>query len=361
MAKIKILNIIDSLYAGGAESLLKNFLIEAKKYEDFEIDVCTLYSRNVFAEELKSKGVRVYDLGLSFKYNFWGVFKLVKLIKSDNYDIVHVHLFPADIFVALASLFIRNKPKFIFSEHSVYNRRRSSKIFRLIDKFTYSRYQKIICVSNMVRNALINWLPEVASKTVVIKNAVPVGKIREKKENLYDILFVGRLERAKGVDVLLNALKFLKETNGMNLKSAIVGDGSLRDSLKSLSKDLGVEENVEFLGIRKDIKGLMQLSKIFVLPSRWEGLPMVILEAMALGMPVIATKVGGIPEVIEDGTDGILVEPENPEELAKAIEKLLGNEEFRKTISLNTYLKIKEEYSIEKYTEKLLHCYREVN
>jgi len=68
--KLRILNVIDSLYAGGAESLLKNFLIEAKKYEDFEIDVCTLYSRNVFTDELKAQGLKVYDLGLSFKYNF---------------------------------------------------------------------------------------------------------------------------------------------------------------------------------------------------------------------------------------------------------------------------------------------------
>jgi len=361
MAKIKVLNVIDSLYAGGAESLLKNFVIEAKKYKDFEIDVCTLYSRNVFTDELKAQGLKVYDLGLSFKYNFLRVFRLIKIIKTNDYDVVHVHLFPADVFVATASLFLRNKLKFIFSEHNVYNRRRSSKIFRLIDKFTYSRYDKVICVSEMVKDSLVKWLPEVSRKTVVIKNAVPVGELVEKNSMIYDILFVGRLEKAKGVDILFKSICLFKNDRKKELKVAIVGDGSLRDSLKSLSKDLGVEENVEFLGIRKDIKGLMQLSKIFVLPSRWEGLPMVILEAMALGMPVIATKVGGIPEVIEDGTDGILVEPENPEELAKAIEKLLGNEEFRKTISLNTYLKIKEEYSIEKYTEKLLHCYREVN
>jgi len=358
---LKILNVIDSLYAGGAESLLKNFLIEAKKYQNFQIDVCTLYSRNIFKQELITNDIKLFDLGLSFKYNFLGLLKLIKIIRSDSYDIVHVHLFPADIFVAISSLFLPKRTKFIFSEHSTYNRRRSSKFFKIIDKFTYSRYQKIICVSEMVKKALIDWLPEVTSKTIVIRNATPVYDLKIKEQsNGYDVLFVGRLERAKGVDILLESIKLLKSKYRRSLKIGLVGSGSLEKKLKTTAEKLKISENVEFLGIRKDIDTLMQKSKIFVLPSRWEGLPMVILEAMASGIPIVATKVGGIPEIIEDGKDGILVEPENPEELAKAILRLLSDVNLRSLISLNAYKKVKEEYSIERYIRDLLNLYCEL-
>ena len=357
---IRVLNIIDSLYAGGAESLLKNFLVKVKENQDYQVDVCTLYSRNVFKEELSKNEIRIFDLGLKFKYNFLGVIRLIKIIKSNNYDIVHVHLFPADLFGAVASLFFHKNVKFIFTEHSVFNRRRSNKIFKLIDLFTYSRYSKVICVSEKVKESLVAWIPETDHKTVVIKNAVPVGEIREQKEYVYDILFVGSLKKVKGLDVFFEAIKLLEIKYGRKLKVGVVGDGSLNKELKGIAERLNISESVEFLGVRKDINDLMRKSKIFVLPSRWEGLPMVILEAMALGMPVVATKVGGIPEVIEDGKDGILVEPENPDELAEAILRLLEDDGLRSLISLNAYKKIKRKYSIERYTKDLLNLYKEV-
>lgn len=357
---VKVLNLIDSLYAGGAESLLKNFILQAKTNCDFQIDVCTLYSRNIFAKELTENDIRVFNLDLSFKYDFFKMISFIKLVRREKYDIVHVHLFPADLFVAISSLFLPKNIVFIFSEHSVYNRRRSSKFFKFIDRFTCSKYQKIVCVSEIVKKSLIEWLPKIASETIVIKNAVPVDKIRDKKESIYDILFVGRLERVKGLDVFFEAIKLLEIKHGRKLKVGVVGDGSIREELKTLTKNLGISDIVEFLGIRKDINDLMQKSKIFVLPSRWEGLPMVIIEAMAFGLPVVATKVGGISEVIENGRDGILVESENPEELTDAVIKLLDDDKLRDFLSLNAYMKIKDEYSIEKYTENLLNLYKEL-
>ena len=356
--RIKVLEVIDSLYAGGAESLLKNFLIEAKKYNDFEIEVCTLYSRNIFEEELANNGIKVHNLSLSFKYNPIGVFKLLNVIKRGNYDIVHVHLFPADIFVAISSLFLPKRIKFIFSEHNDYNRRRSIKFFKVIDGFTYSRYDKIVCVSKQVEKALIKWCPETACKVIVIKNAIPIkDKLNFEREKLYDIIFVGRLEKQKGIDILFKAIQILKEKYHRSLRVAIVGDGSLMNDLKELALQYSINEYIDFLGVRKDVLELMRKSLVFVLPSRWEGFGLVLLEAISVGTPIVATKVGGIPEIIEDGKDGILVEPENPEELAKAILRLLSDVNLRSLISSNAYKKVKEEYSIEKYTKTLLGLY----
>jgi len=359
--KIRILEVINSLYAGGAESLLKNFLIEAKKYDDFEIEVCTLYSRNTFGEELTNNAIKIHNLNLHFKYDPIGVFKILNVIKRGNYDIVHVHLFPADIFVAISSLFLPKRIKFVFSEHNDYNKRRSIKFFKVIDGFTYSRYDKIVCVSKQVEKALIRWCPGTAHKTIVIKNAIPVSdRLNFKANKYYDIIFVGRLEKQKGVDVLLKANQILKEKYHRKLRVAIVGDGSLRNYLKKLSIQYDIDESINFLGVRKDVLEFMRKASIFVLPSRWEGFGLVLLEAMSVGVPVIATKVGGIPEIIEDSKDGILVEPENPTELANTILKLLDDEKLRDRLSRNAFQKVKMEYSIEKYAKTMLEFYRDL-
>lgn len=357
--RMRVIHIIDSLNAGGAESLLKNFVLEAKKNDLFNIEIATLYSNAIFKKVIEDAGIHVRDLNLKYKYDLRGILKIITLIKKRKYDIIHVHLFPANIFAALASLFLPKDIVWIFSEHNDYNRRRSYKFYKILDGFTYSRFLKIICVSKQVESALLNWIPSNKGKTKVIPNAVPIPKfLNPCSVKTYDILFVGRLTKQKGVEILLKAIKILKNKYSKNLKIAIVGDGELKENLNNLTAELGVNREVEFLGVRKDVKELMVTSKIFVLPSRWEGFGLVIVEAMSNMLPVIATSVGGIPEIIEDGKDGILVPPEDSETLAQAINDLLENKELREKLSQAAYKKIREEFSIKKYSVQILDLYR---
>ena len=360
MRRIKVLNLIDSLSAGGAEGLLARFALEARKYDNFKIDILTLYRRGFFEEELKAKGISVSCLNLSFKYDFSKIFLLRRIIEEGEYDILHVHLFPADIFGAIASLLLKKKPRLIFSEHSVYNRRRSIKLYKFIDRFVYSGYCKIVCVSDLVKAELDRYLPEVASKSVVIKNAVEVQDFPDTCDKNFDIIFVGRLEKAKGVDVLLRAIQLLEKNHLLTLKVAIVGDGSQRDDLKNMVRDLKIKSRIEFLGVREDVSELLRNSKIFVLLSRLEGLPMVILEAMANKVPIITSAVGGIPEVISDEIHGLLVEPDKCGVLASRIELLLNNASLQKMISENAFERVLSDYSIKEYCKNMLKLYEEV-
>lgn len=357
--KIKVLEIIDSLGSGGAESLLKNFVLEAKKNKLFDIEIATLYSNAIFKKEIEDAGISIWDLGLTFKFNLMGVVELTKLLKERKYDIIHVHLFPADVFAAIASLFLPRNIKWIFSEHGAHNRRRTLKIFKILDNFTYSRYSKIVCVSKQVELVLLNWIPSNKGKTKVIPNAVPIPKfLNPCSVKTYDILFVGRLTKQKSVEILLKAINILKNKYSKNLKIAIVGDGELKENLNNLTVELGVNREVKFLGVRKDVKELMVSSKIFVLPSQWEGFGLVIIEAMSNMLPVIATNVGGIPELIEDGKDGILIPPENPKALARAVNSLLENKELREKLSKTAYKKVREKYSINAYSARMLGFYK---
>jgi glycosyltransferase involved in cell wall biosynthesis len=359
--KIKVLNVINSLNIGGAQSLLKNFILDAKKSSDFEIDVCVLYPNGVFLEELEKEGVRVFNLNSGAKYNFFMIFEILEIIKRGEYNIVHVHLFPASFFVAVASIFLDRSIKFIFTEHSIYNRRRAFRIFKVLDYFTYLRYRKIICVSKQVKSSLEKWLPSASYKTVIIRSGIPLNALPGKQlQKIYDVLFVGRLERVKGVDILLRAAGYLKKKYSMKIRIGIVGTGVLLSDLKRLSINLGINNTVEFLGVRGDILSLLDKSSIFVLPSRWEGLPISILEAMSRNVPVIATSVGGISEIINDGEDGVLVTPENPELLARVIIYLLENEGLRAKLVTNAFKKVKEEFSIDRYTSDLLNLYKNI-
>jgi len=361
--QIRVLHVINSLHAGGAEVLLKNFTLQLKdhinKYNGLNIEVAILYSEDIFEEDIEKAGVPIWKLGLNFKYDLRGIIKLISLIKRGKYNIVHVHLFPANLFVSLASFFLPKNIKFIFNEHSVYNRRRSFKIFKILDTFIYSRYCKIICVSKQVQVALTEWLPNLQRKSVVISNAVPVPDLSNRSSvKKYDVLFLGRLTKAKGVDILLKAIKIIKEKYQKEIKAVIVGKGYLEEELKGLVMELEIKKEVEFLGVRKDIEKLMKSTKLFVLPSRWEGLPLTILEAMSSGAGIIATKVGGIPEVIQSGKEGILISPEDPEALARVITELLKDRELREKLGINAYKKVKEKYSIEVYSKNMLEFYK---
>jgi glycosyltransferase involved in cell wall biosynthesis len=330
-----------------------------RKNRKMQMEICVLYSNGLFKKEIKNKGISIWDLGLKFKYDLRGIIKLISLIKRGKYSIVHVHLFPANLFVSLASLFLPKNIKFIFNEHSIYNRRRSFKIFKILDTFVYSRYYKIICVSKQVQVDLIEWLPNLQIKSVVISNAVPVPDLSNRSPvKKYDVLFVGRLTKAKGVDILIKAIKILKEKYQKEIKAAIVGKGFLEEELKELVTELKIEKEVKFLGVRRDIEKLMKSTKLFVLPSRWEGLPLTILEAMSSGAGIIATKVGGIPEVIQNGKEGILISSEDSKTLAGTIAELLKDRELRVKLSINAYKKVKEKYSIEAYTKNLLEFYK---
>jgi len=355
---MKVLNLINSIDVGGAESLLVNFVSELRKDKYLDLEICTLYRSTFLNEKIEKTDVPYWELNLKFKYDLMGVLKLVKLIRKRKYDIVHVHLFPSAMFSAIASFFVPKNVKFVFTEHSVYNRRRSSKIFKLLDIFIYNRYSKIICVSNQVRLNLIKWLPKLEEKIDIIFNGTPFIESEEDQFlKQYDILFVGRLERIKGVETLIEAINIINLRYDKVVRVAIVGDGSFRKQLEEIVKRLKLNDYVKFLGTRKDINELMKSSRIFVLPSNWEGLPMAILEAMSMRLPIVATDVGGIPEIIKDGENGLLVPPRDSRILAKTIFQLLIDKNLQTRLTQSAYKKVRKEYSIQNYIKNTLNLY----
>ena len=359
---MKVLYVIDSMAIGGAEAVVRNLvseLISSNQISDAEVAV--LYEIGKFGQDLEMSGIKVHNLGFRHKYDPLGIPRLVHLIRSKRFDIVHVHLFPASYFGAIASLTSKSS-SFIFTEHNAYNRRRNGPLYRFLDRHVYHRYEEIISVSQAVAAQLASWLPEVMHKNCVIPNGVLVPDVAGQQarfdlRRIPRILFAGTLKPAKGVDILLYALGGMKD---VAYELVVAGDGPDRKKLQALSEFLGLDSNIRFIGKREDLNDWILWADCMVVPSRWEGLPMVVLESMSFGTPVVASMVGGIPEVIEDGKNGWLIEPENIDSLSMTLKRLLGNPAEFVRCGNNARETISEKYSITNVARKHSELYRSV-
>jgi glycosyltransferase involved in cell wall biosynthesis len=208
-----------------------------------------------------------------------------------------------------------------------------------------------------------------AKQMVLIPNGVDPEKFsparqwhRDAARSERTILCVARLQYAKGVDVLLHAwARMLREAPewraSYDLRLLIVGEGPLRAQLERISVELGIQESVEFLGLRRDVATLLQTAWGFVLPSRWEGMPNALLEAMASGLPCIATCVSGSEDVIHDGINGLLVPPLDPAALAQALRRILEDPVFAQQLAREARTTILEHYQMITIAERLLLLY----
>lgn len=355
---MRILQLINWLEIGGAEKLvtdLVTFIIEKKGYK---CDVMVLGSPcgTIFEKMLQDKGIRVIYLGCRSMYSVKIIFRLARYFK--NYDIVHVHLFPAQLWAVLAKLISGNKLKFITTEHSTNNRRRGKRIFRFLDRFIYNRYDAVISISKDAEHTLLEWLKvkEDSRKYRVVLNGVNIAYIDTAvaigrseigvPANVTLVMCIGRLESVKNHRMQLEALSLLDDSFHL----VLVGDGSLRSSLEAYASELGVNHRVYFTGIRADVPSLIRMADIAILTSHWEGLSLACVEGMAC-CPFIGTDVNGIRDVVQNA--GILVADSDAKALAGNIQKLVQDHVFYKEIKIECRTRA-EKFDINEMVEQYL-------
>ncbi len=199
--------------------------------------------------------------------------------------------------------------------------------YRFLITFTWKKVDRIVAITKEICNELISHRVH-TGKVIKIPNSVDTDYFAPSEinnwKNPFQILFVGRLTEAKGVGVLLEALKNIIMKGYNDLLLTIVGDGDLRQELESMALNLDLKKYVNFVGYKKDVRKYYHTSHILVLPSNWEGLPLVLLEGMACGLPIVASDLTGIREGIEDGINGYLFAPGNKDELSEKIMFLIN-------------------------------------
>lgn len=209
-------------------------------------------------------------------------------------------------------------------------------------------------------------------KLTLIPNGVNAEKFHPAPELRPDpkqperiIICVARLQYPKGIDVLLHAwARMMREPAAWRTallpRLLIAGEGPLQPQLERIAAELRIQDSIEFMGLQRDVVPLLQRAWGFVMPSRWEGMPNAVLEAMSIGLPTIATRVSGSEDIIVDGVNGLLVEPEQPEELAQALRRIIEDTDFTQQLTQEARATILHDYQLNRVAEKCVDFYRQV-
>jgi glycosyltransferase involved in cell wall biosynthesis len=359
MDKVKLLYIITSLGFGGAENLLLSYVkrLDKKKYS---ILVCCLRDKPDDLLQEISNYAEVIKLGIPNRFNPIIIIHLVKLIRRIKPQIIHTHLFQPRIYTAFSSLFF-HKVILIAHKHNNVNLRKHN-IFIILEILSFLFYKRIIAISQSVKKSLMKYELVPERKISIVYNGIDFNKFNEsyisKGYNQGKKLTIGtvcRLERQKGLKYLLLAMRLIL-TKFPDTILEIIGEGSLEPELKLLSKKLGISNSVIFFGKFANVIPFYKRMDIFVLPSIYEGFGIVILEAMASGIPIVATNIEGIKEVIVNEISGLLVSPKNPDDLACAILQIIENRQLREKL-IDEGIKRARLFDIDEHVKSLDNLY----
>jgi len=341
MTPQRIIHIITLSEWGGAQQVCYDIVTNLKR-AGYPVEVACA-SGGELVDRLRGKGVPVHTVD-ALKRDFSplndliALFALYRLIRRGRYIIVHCHSTKAGLLGRLAAR-LAQRPIILFTAHgwafsegrAYWKRWLLAQAERLVAKVT----TKIICVSKHDRELALQFKVARPDQLVVVHNGIVPhrflqadgARVRRQLglEETPVLTFVGRLATPKDPLTLLRAIQSLSRG-----KLILVGDGPLQSRAERFIRQNGLASRVILTGARMDIPDILAASDVFVLSSRWEGLPLVIIEAMMVGLPVVASRVGGVPELVEDGITGFLVPPGDPEALAEALQRLFKDKELRR-------------------------------
>jgi glycosyltransferase involved in cell wall biosynthesis len=372
--KIKILHVLNVAHLGGTE-LMTYRLAKSMDAQRFENEVCFLSTRGPISEYFEKSKIRVTHLELkSFTQKLIAApIRLYQHLKKNRYDIVQFYGLQANLLGRIVGR-LAGCENIVGGLRSLYPSDSQNPWTLWLDRLTLPLARCYISNSQAAVDFLITKGYPSAKFKVIYNGIEPerfqssVGDLALLKDR-YGILLkdrlvitcIANLRAVKGHEFLIRALRELKRGR-KDFICLIVGDGVLRGDLEKRASDLGLREDVIFLGhqARERIPEILAITDIFVLPSFWEGMPGAVMEAMAQGIPVVATDSGGTPEIVVDGATGYLVPAKDSSALAQKITLLLGDALLRKRMGESGQQRIQEQFSLRQMTEQYEIIYREL-
>ena len=366
MAKIKILHLIATNFVGGPEKQILNHALSVDR-DRFEV-ILGSYSEgkpeNPLLKEAQAKNLPIFQIDSKSSFNPGQIFQLRRFMKAQGIELLCTHGYKSNLIGFWAARGTKI-PQIAFVRGWT-GEDWKVKIYDWLDRLWIRWADRIVCVSEAKMRELLK-LKVPADKITVIYNAFPLQNLRvevnfdlRKKFNLPAdskiIASFGRLSPEKGQRYLVLAAEELIK-RGLNLKILIFGDGKEKNALQNLIDELKIGRDVILPGFVENPLDYMRQADLIVNPSLTEGLPNVILEALALKRLVVATSVGGTPEIIEDGRTGFLVPPHNPEALADKIQFALENRAKAGHLAEAGYKLVQTKFSLQSQTEKLQNLY----
>ncbi len=357
----RLLLVVTTLDVGGAEKCCVQ-LATGLDRSRWHVEVCSLLRPGAMAGPLRDAAIPVHSLDAS---RLWhapaAAVRLARLIRRLRPDVVHTFLFHANVLGRLAAQFA-GRPRVVASIRVAERRFRHHLV---IENLTWRLSDRVACVSRDVARFVRRRCHEPAHRLVVIPNGVDparaAGPVAARaslglRDDSCVAIYVGRLDPQKGVDVLLRAVAMARK-RAPHLELLLVGAGPQRPALEQLAAELQINSHARFLGWRPEATELMRAADMLVLPSRWEGMPNVVLEAMAAGLPVVATRAEGTAELVRHRETGLLVAIDDAHELAEAIAETAADAELRRTWGLRGQAIAINDFSVVQMVQRYQHLY----
>jgi glycosyltransferase involved in cell wall biosynthesis len=352
---IKVLHVMPMMGVGGASNLMSEIIPNQNAHPDIKAElVISKFLDKSFLPRYEKAGVKVHVIGGGSTLSLKNIFHIASLIK--DYDVIHVHLFPSLYWVALANIFIK-KP-LVYTEHSTSNSRRGKWFLRGIEKLAYKHYRRIICISEQTQISLRDWIKakDNDSRFVVINNGVDLNSFKDiEGERLYPhtLIMVARFAAAKDHETVIKAMTLLDD----NVHLIFVGDGERKSTCEKLVDELGLNNRIHFAGVQSDIPKWLGKADIGIQSSHWEGFGLAAVEMMAAGLPVVASDVDGLKQVV-DGA-GALFPHGDYKKLAEEVKKLIYDKDYYDSTKQKCLDRSKF-YGIDSTVQKYIDVYKDI-
>lgn len=364
--KIKVLHVLWAGCIGGTEEYVTS-LVQYLDPLKYEIHVCFLSRKGPLFDEAVRMNYHVTFIGMKNGFDLLGSLKLLIYLYQEKYSIIHMH--SASILPNMVVSLLKSSKK-VFTEHVGPVAKKSFDDRKTFYRLFTGSFQVIIGVSDFVKEKLVEIMKVNPQKISVVHNGINMNKYHQslsppddllhmRKENTYTIGFIGRMEEFKRPDLFITiASEIVKKRN--NFSFIMVGDGSGLRKYRQLASHYGIDGHCKFLGFRRDVPNILKLFDALFFPSSGEAFGIVILEAMAMGVPVFALRGGAISEIISHRENSILLDTTDPARIAHYIIEVLEEKNLIHTIKEQGKKDVQSKFSIESNARKVEEIYERI-
>jgi glycosyltransferase involved in cell wall biosynthesis len=363
----RILHITHSLNVGGLERVVVD-LAKGFKGMGYSVDIACLSETRPLGEEAEKQGHRVFSLGKKTGRDWYLMPRLAERIRTGCYEIVHTHNTAGLVYGGTAGLLAR-VPRIIHTEHGKEPGFENKRLLNIAEHFLIRRVSHVVAVSEDLKSTVVSSAKLMCGKISVIPNGIAVNDFYQPSlrdgtrsalgigRDEFAIGSIGRLVPLKNHRFLIHLLNSLRD-DLPKMKLVIIGDGPMRVELEKECMDMMLSNRVLFLGERRDIPGLLAALDLFVHPSLTEGISITLIEAMAARKPIIASDVGGNPEVINSYHTGILVSLDRVQEWIEIIRRMVRDNGLREDLSEKARRRAIENFSLERMVSSYANIYQ---
>ncbi|MHC4394354.1 MAG: glycosyltransferase [Planctomycetota bacterium] len=368
MKKIKVFHVLSNPNAGGIENMLSE-VIPRVDSSICDMRIVNMRDTSVIYSIWDRKGIPYFKLKTPNKFPLTSILELARLLREEKVDVVEIYGLRANIIGRLAAK-LAGVPVILTGVLSTDDWRRFYHVW--LDRMTSMAVTKWVANAKACKRSLMEREKFAADRIDVIYDGIDVSrwsknndeKVRNKLRNEFgykqdELVFVtvANLRPDKGIGFLIEAIPEVISIH-KSVRFLLVGRDLMDGELQEKCKQMGLEEIVTFAGFRSDIKDIYESVNAVVLPSLREGLPICLIEAMSMELPVVATFVSGTPELVDDEKTGFLVPPKDIKALSRALIKIVSNEEIRKIMGVAGSYKVNKMFKIERMVEELLEYYQ---